>query len=109
MDAFQSVETASTQRTFWTVLGILSGLTYVIAGIGLFGAKASTQLRAERKDRSKTHGTRGTLQSRREEENFSEIRIVSLWFEKLKGVWIFEMFGMVSSSRPSTQEDFERV
>ncbi|EGR44842.1 uncharacterized protein TRIREDRAFT_111758 [Trichoderma reesei QM6a] len=76
MDAFQSVETASTQRTFWTVLGILSGLTYVIAGIGLFGAKASTQLRAERKDRSKTHGTRGTLQSRREEENFSEIRIL---------------------------------
>ncbi|PTB64876.1 hypothetical protein BBK36DRAFT_1170546 [Trichoderma citrinoviride] len=75
MDAFQSVETASTQRTFWTVLGILSGLTYVIAGIGLFGAKASTQLREERKKKSKSHGRRDTLQARQQEEIFSEVRI----------------------------------
>ena len=109
MDAFQSVETASTQRTFWTVLGILSGLTYVIAGIGLFGAKASTQLREERKKKSKSHGRRDTLQARQQEEIFSEVRIASLWFEKLKGVWIFEMFGKVSSSKYSTEEDFERV
>ncbi|KAL7811316.1 hypothetical protein V8C26DRAFT_422420 [Trichoderma gracile] len=55
MDAFQSAETASTQRIFWTVLGILSGFTYVIAGVGLFGAKASTQLRARWKKKSKSH------------------------------------------------------
>lgn len=111
MDAFQSAETASTQRIFWTVLGILSGLTYVIAGVGLFGAKASTQLRARWKKKSKSYTirhTRDTLQSR-DEKFVSEVSVSSLWFEKMGGVWIFELFKKASISRSSTEEEFERV
>ncbi|KAL6825820.1 hypothetical protein J3E69DRAFT_380921 [Trichoderma sp. SZMC 28015] len=88
MDAFQSSDNNSTQRTFWTVLGILSGLTYAIAGMGLFGANISiTGLRkrlylvyAETMDK--------ILCSESLKKLRSGIRQISPWFAKVKNIWV---------------------
>jgi TctA family transporter len=37
MDAFSLDTDQATRRLFWTVFAVLSGVTYVLAAVGLFG------------------------------------------------------------------------
>ncbi|KAF7533832.1 hypothetical protein G7054_g6726 [Neopestalotiopsis clavispora] len=45
MDVFQSDTEGDTKRSFWTVLGALSGVTYLLAALGLFGSNLSAEER----------------------------------------------------------------
>lgn len=93
MDAFQSSDNASTQKTFWTVLGILSGLTYIIAGIGLFGANTSVQTRLEWMKRSKSQVTGARKDSYEEKVGFGGKKITP-WFGKMKQIWMKSLKGI---------------
>ncbi|KAL7936566.1 hypothetical protein V8C35DRAFT_236473 [Trichoderma chlorosporum] len=87
MDAFQSSDTASTRKTFWTVLGILSGLTYIIAAVGLFGANTSpTRLNFEWLERLKPQAADNEVvgsETSDGEEVYFEIKTTP-WYEKVK-------------------------
>lgn len=37
MDAFSLETDQATRRLFWTIFAVLSGVTYSLAGVGLFG------------------------------------------------------------------------
>ncbi|KAL7913955.1 hypothetical protein GGI35DRAFT_230881 [Trichoderma velutinum] len=89
MDAFQSSDTSSTQRTFWTVLGILSGLTYIIAGMGLFGANnspAQIKLRWMKRYKSQSTSNEGVEASDEEEISFG-IKKIGPWLGKVRNIW----------------------
>ncbi|KAL6699780.1 hypothetical protein J3F84DRAFT_361710 [Trichoderma pleuroticola] len=96
MDDFQSSDASSTQRTFWTVLGILSGLTYIIAGIGLFGANTSSaqlKLRLMKRllkkyDLESMDDESVDSEPSDEEKVRSRIRKINSWFGKGKNIWM---------------------
>jgi len=44
MEIYKSDSIHKTQKSFWTVLGALSGVTYLLAGLGLFGSTLSAEV-----------------------------------------------------------------